>query len=967
MIAKFKNAMLGVLYGASILAAAHSGQAATINISGQLTGVNNWTANNEYVLNGYVYVLDGGVLNIEAGTVIRGVGGVAPNFGALYICRGAKINALGTRLRPIIFTSDTDDISDPFDIPFTAAGRGLWGGVVLLGKGIINRADATSVNGNQTTDPSVPGNHLWQIYEGLADVNGTDGKPLHRFGGADNDDDSGCLRYVSIRHGGKALSADKEINGLSMGAVGRKTIVEFVEAYQGADDGFEWWGGAVNSRYLVSTFVDDEMFDMDEGHIGKHQFWFGIQGIAGDEGFELNGQPSGGANVNIVGALPRGRHQIYNVMLIGNPADGGNDAMNTRSEYFGEIRNSVFTQFSGSNQVSSVSTYNGTVVNNIFFANTAGNGIADVANNAFVNPLLVAIDRTQSQLLDPTPQSGSPVFTGFATTPTDGFFCPAPYKGAFNVGENWMHGWTALSQNQHIKPQATGATNAISGQLTGVHNWTANNTYVLNGYVYVLDGAVLNIEAGTVIRGVGGVAPNFGALYVCRGGKINAVGSPSAPIIFTSIDDDVYDPFDIPFTAAGRGLWGGVVLLGKGLINRADATSVNGNQTTDPSVPGNHLWQIYEGLADVNGTDGKPLHRFGGTNNADSSGILKYVSIRHSGKALSADKEINGLSMGAVGSGTVIECVEAYQGADDGFEWWGGAVNSRYLVSTFVDDEMFDMDEGHIGKHQFWFGIQGIAGDEGFELNGQPSGGANVNILGALPLGVHEIYNVTLIGNPADGGNDAMNTRSEYFGEIRNSVFTLFSGASQVSSVTRYMGTVRDNIFFSNTGGNGIIDTLRNAVANPLLTTIDRTQSRLLNPLPQTASPVYSNWRVTPVNGLFERVAFKGAFDQELWCQDWTALGDNEHLAYNRYASKCPLAVAQPTVSVSGNNTTLNWTSVPGLKYQVQVSGDFGTTFVNEGLSQVNSSETNAPMTHVSSIAGVGTKKQFRLITSINR
>ncbi len=964
---KIKQLMLGALCCAGILAGVHPSQAATINVSGQLTGVQNWTANNEYVLNGYVYVLDGGVLNIQAGTVIRGVGGVAPNFGALYICRGAKINALGTRLNPIIFTSDTDIIADPFDIPFTAAGRGLWGGVVILGKGLINRADAAGVNGNQATDPSVSGNHLWQIYEGLADVNGSDGKPLHRFGGADNDDNSGCMRYVSIRHSGKALSADKEINGLSMGGVGRKTVIEFVEAYQGADDGFEWWGGAVNTRYLVSTFVDDEMFDMDEGHIGHHQFWFGIQGIAGDEGMELNGQPSGAPNVNTVGALPRGRHQIYNATLIGNPADGGNDAMNTRSEYFGEIRNSVFTEFSGSNQVSSVTTYNGTVVNNLFFANTAGNGRADTINNTFVNPLLTAIDRTQGQLLDPTPQAGSPVFSGFAATPIDGHFTPAPYKGAFNLDENWMHGWTALSKNQHIKPQATAATINISGQLTGVHNWTANNTYVLNGYVYVLDGGVLNIEAGTIIRGAGGVAPNFGALYICRGGKINAVGSPSAPIIFTSLADNIADPFDIPFTAAGRGLWGGVVILGKGLINRADAAGVNGNQATDLSVPGNHLWQIYEGLADVNGSDGKPLHRFGGADNTDNSGIMKYVSIRHSGKALSADKEINGLSMGGVGSGTIIECVEAYQGADDGFEFWGGAVNTRYLVSTFVDDEMFDMDEGHSGKHQFWFGIQGIAGDEGMELNGQPSGAPNANIIGALPRGVHELYNVTLIGNPADGGNDVMNTRSEYFGEIRNSIFTLFSGSNQVASVTRYQGTVRDNIFFANTAGNGRVDTLRNVFANPLITAVDRTQSELLNPLPQAGSPAFSDWRVTPVNGHFERVAFKGAFDQELWCQDWTALGDNLHLAYNRYTAKSPLPVAQPTVAVAGDNVTVSWTSAPGMKYQVQVSTDLGATFANDGAAQLNSGEENAPMTHASNIAGVGTKKQFRVITSINR
>jgi hypothetical protein len=294
-------------------------------------------------------------------------------------------------------------------------------------------------------------------------------------------------------------------------------------------------------------------------------------------------------------------------------------------------------------------------------------------------------------------------------------------------------------------------------------------------------------------------------------------------------------------------------------------------------------------------------------------------------------------------------------------------VNTRFLVSTFVDDEMFDMDEGHSGKHQFWFGIQGIAGDDGMELNGQPSGAPNANIIGALPRGVHELYNVTLIGNPLDGGNDVMNTRSEYFGEIRNSVFMQFSGASQLSGVARYLGAVRENLFFANTAGNGIVDTLRNVIADPLLTAIDRSQSQLLNPIPQAGSPVYSGWRVTPVNGHFDRAAFKGAFDQELWCQDWTALGDNLHLAYNCYTAKCPLPVAQPIVAVVGDNVTLSWTSSPGMKYQVQVSTDLGATFGNDGAAQINSGEENAPMLHASSIAGVGTKKQFRVITSINR
>jgi hypothetical protein len=222
--------------------------------------------------------------------------------------------------------------------------------------------------------------------------------------------------------------------------------------YANADDGFEFWGGAVNTRYLVSAYNSDEMFDMDQGHEGKHQFWFGMQAITGDEGMELNGQPSGDSNVNTPGAQPLGAHQIYNVTLIGEGGAGsGSDALNTRSEYFGSIHNSIFMEFQGRDQVSSVPTYNGTVTHNQFFNNVGGRGIVDLANNVFGDPLLGAIDREQNGLLDPRPAAGSPVFTGFKTPPTDGFFVHAPHKGAVREAV-WFQDWTALSDNMHLVP-----------------------------------------------------------------------------------------------------------------------------------------------------------------------------------------------------------------------------------------------------------------------------------------------------------------------------------------------------------------------------------------------------------------------------------------------------------------------------------------------------------------------------------
>src|SRR4249920_1120718 len=195
---------------------------------------------------------------------------------------GVGFFAEGTARHPIIFTADVDDTTLPDDMPIWGpTARGLWGGVVILGKTVINGAiDA----GGNAASPK------YEVYEGLPDLI-VGGEALLRMGGTDDNDNSGILRYVSIRHGGAALFPNKEINGLSMGAVGRGTTIEFVESYCAADDGFEFFGGTVNTRYLVSSFNDDDSFDTDMGYRGTNQFWFAIQ--APDKrnyGMELNNQ-----------------------------------------------------------------------------------------------------------------------------------------------------------------------------------------------------------------------------------------------------------------------------------------------------------------------------------------------------------------------------------------------------------------------------------------------------------------------------------------------------------------------------------------------------------------------------------------------------------------------------------------------------------------------------------------------------
>jgi len=179
------------------------------------------------------------------------------------------------------------------------------------------------------------------------------GQFVFRYGGTDDNDNSGVMRYVSIRHGGTVLAPNKELNGLSFAAVGRGTTIEYIEAYCAADDGFEFFGGTVNTKYLVSAFNDDDSFDTDMGYSGTNQFWFAIQ--APDKrnyGMELNNQVN--EQPQNTQRTPASDFKVYNMTLIGAGAldtttpNGGEDAAVTLRPWVGpKIYNAIFTDFNG--------------------------------------------------------------------------------------------------------------------------------------------------------------------------------------------------------------------------------------------------------------------------------------------------------------------------------------------------------------------------------------------------------------------------------------------------------------------------------------------------------------------------------------------------------------------------------------------------------------------------------------------
>ena len=217
-----------------------------------------------------------------------------------------------------------------------------------------------------------------------------------------------------------------------------------------------------------------------------------------------------------------------------------------------------------------------------------------------------------------------------------------------------------------------------AGFISADETWTKNNIYFLSGKVVVEDGVTLTIEAGTVVKGKGGVGSLASALVIAQGGKLNANGTAAEPIIMTSEDDDV-----LPGQVKGsnldettNGLWGGLLVLGKAPI----------------SVDGDVEFAQIEGIpAD------DAFGRYGGTDEMDNSGSMTYLSVRHGGALIGEGNEINGITLGGVGAGTVIENVEVVANKDDGIEWFGGTVNVKNAVIWAADDDGVDIDQAYKG------------------------------------------------------------------------------------------------------------------------------------------------------------------------------------------------------------------------------------------------------------------------------
>ena len=715
-----------------------------------------WTNGNKYRLNGRVDVQAGATLTIEPGVVVLGSG-----VGSyLVVERNADLIVNGTRQNPVIFTSGA------------APGNqfpGDWGGIVIHGNAVANCAD---VDGCGLT--SVAGDCESEGGAGF-------------FGGSNDADDSGSIRFARVEYAGQEISPNNELNAWTFNAVGTGTEVNYLQAHLGTDDNFEWFGGTVKTKFLVSTGGDDDNIDWQMGYRGRIQFAVCQQAGSAitpnaDAGIEADN------NENDSDCEGRSNPILSNLTLIGTGSNpGGARGIRLRRGTAGVVVNSIVAGFSNVGlrvESSALDNCAGTsptdatcptvvcdslmVDANIFYDNDGGSYATDSGGascwHGSINNTDLATTIFDNQTLDPdladpynlstpdwSPNSGSPTlpFNGnhraVRVRDLDPWFDEVCFTGAADFGDRWWQGWTYFNYNNgagrtDIPAVAPIDVFTVSSDTT----WTTGTKIRLNGRVDVQAGFTLTVEPGVVVIGSG-----IGSyLVVERNADLIVNGTQAQPVIFTS---GASPGNQFP------GDWGGVVIHGNAVANCAD---VDGCGLT--SVAG-----------DCESEGGAGF--FGGADDADDSGSLRYARVEYAGQEISPNNELNAWTFNAVGTGTEVEYLQAHLGTDDNFEWFGGTVKTKYLVSTGGDDDNIDWQMGYRGRIQFAVCQQAGSAvtpnaDAGIEADN------NENDSDCEGRSCPILANLTLIGtgnNP--GGARGIRLRRGTAGVVVNSVVQGFS------------------------------------------------------------------------------------------------------------------------------------------------------------------------------------------------
>jgi hypothetical protein len=276
----------------------------------------------------------------------------------------------------------------------------------------------------------------------------------------------------------------------------------------------------------------------------------------------------------------------------------------------------------------------------------------------------------------------------------------------------------------------------VTGFVTSNTTWTADKVWILDQKVIVSSGVTLTINPGTIIKGKEGADALASALVIAKGGKINAVGTAAQPIIFTSILDNIQigQITGTNLTTTDKGKWGGLIILGNAKISASNGDVVSQIE----GIPASEAYGSY-----------------GGSDDADNSGKLKFVSIRHGGALIGAGNEINGLTLGGVGNGTEISDIEIVANLDDGVEFFGGTVNVTNVICAYGGDDGLDIDQNYAGTITNFIVIEDAESDKGLEIDGTEG---TTYVTGLFTLINGSVYSKDGFGRPADLKDKAQGT-----------------------------------------------------------------------------------------------------------------------------------------------------------------------------------------------------------------
>jgi hypothetical protein len=752
------------------------------------------------------------VLTIEAGAIIIGANGED----ALFINPGSQIEAIGTAANPIVMTSATDAADGSVDdglVNGSSTAKGEWGGLVINGLARINDCNVS------TATP------------GTAACNKTGEGGSGLFGGDNDADDSGELRYVRVQYAGFRFNGEDELNGIAFQGVGSGTDVNFIQVHNGNDDGVEFFGGTVNAKNVVVTGADDDSIDWTDGWRGDLQFALVVQDdVSADRGIEGDNR---GNDTNVGEAEGVvSNPQISNITFFGSSASAASpsDGIKLRAGTNANIANAIVVgfglgdglDFDRNNDIGggTIVTANATpTIQSMFVAENGSPFDSDGGT-------LFNANATNSSQAASTLDGVIPGTAENSVTPTDisgggNTLSSTNFIGAFDPNtesnaSNWTTGWTldgtvpgAVNTGCPTGTADTGApadfgiTGRTETRVCQLPNTITSDLTLVRGNLYTFAGSVfigndagpdadnptapavtLTVDPGVTVYGAAGED----AIIVNRGSRLVAQGAQAAPIIFTSLSD-----LDGTVAATAKGEWGGLVINGRALINDCNVS------TATP------------GTIDCEKTGEGGSGLFGGNRDTDDSGVLSFVQVKFAGFRFNGEDELNGIAFQGVGSGTQVDHIQVHNGNDDGVEFFGGAVNAKYVVVTGADDDSIDWTDGWRGSVQYALVIQdNVSADRGIEGDNR---GNDPNVGEAEGVVSNpSVANFTFFGSSdaAASPGDGVKLRAGTDGFLANGIIVGFAGDgvdfdrdNDIGGGTIVTGNATPEIFGTYAGNNG--------------------------------------------------------------------------------------------------------------------------------------------------------------------